>query len=158
MCMRVELNQQKNGLFGLVLPLDEAHCGAEEFLVHRLHALLGERAGVLDLLLADPAKARIVGRIVGVARHALQHAARAELCAELRVLRVVGVLRLVLGVEVIEVAEELVEPVNGRQELVAVAEVVLAELAGGVALRLEQLGKRWVLLRQSFLGTRQTDL
>jgi hypothetical protein len=42
-------------------------------------------------------------------------------------------LRLLLGVEVVEVAEELVEAVHGRQELVAVAQVVLAELAGGVA-------------------------
>ena len=33
----------------------------------------------------------------------------------------------------VEVAEELVEAVVGRQELVLVAEVVLAELAGGVA-------------------------
>jgi hypothetical protein len=34
---------------------------------------------------------------------------------------------------VVEVAEELVEAVDRRQELVAVAEVVLAELAAGVA-------------------------
>jgi hypothetical protein len=34
---------------------------------------------------------------------------------------------------VVEVAEELVEPVVGRKELVLVAEVVLAELAGGLA-------------------------
>ena len=40
-------------------------------------------------------------------------------------------------VEVIEVAEELVEAVHGRQELVEVAEVVLAELTGGVAHGLE---------------------
>ena len=38
-------------------------------------------------------------------------------------------LRLLLGVQVIEVAEELVEAMIGRQELVLVAEVVLAELA-----------------------------
>ncbi len=43
-------------------------------------------------------------------------------------------------VEVIEVAEELVEAVDGRQEFIPVAEVVLAELAGGVALRLERGG------------------
>ena len=36
-------------------------------------------------------------------------------------------------VEVIQVAEELVEAVDGRQELVEVAEVVLAELPGGIA-------------------------
>ena len=50
--------------------------------------------------------------------------------------------RLVLGIEVVEVAEELVEAVDGRQELVAVAEMVLAELAGDVAQRLEQTRRR----------------
>jgi hypothetical protein len=44
-----------------------------------------------------------------------------------------GVFRLLLGVEVVEVAEEVVEAVDGRQELVAVAEVGLAELAAEVA-------------------------
>jgi hypothetical protein len=47
---------------------------------------------------------------------------------------------------VVEVAEELVEPVDRRQVLVEVSEVVLAELAGGIAERLEQLGERWVLV------------
>ena len=53
---------------------------------------------------------------------------------------VVGVLGLFLGVEVVQVPEELVEPVHRRQVLVAVAEVVLAELAGGVPERLQELG------------------
>ena len=43
-------------------------------------------------------------------------------------------------VQVIEIAEELVEAVHRGQELVPVAEVVLAELAGGVAQRLERGG------------------
>jgi hypothetical protein len=74
----------------------------------------------------------------------VDHAARAELLAEglavgqHHVAGVVLVLRLLLGVEVVEVAEELVEAVVGRQVLVAVAEVVLAELAGGVALALSR--------------------
>ena len=46
---------------------------------------------------------------------------------------VVGHFRLFLGVEVVEIAEELVESVIGRQYLIQVAEMVLAELAGGVA-------------------------
>ncbi len=104
-----------------------------------------------------PKRGSSVG-IVLVAGLALQHAARAELRLELGVLRIVGMLRLVLGVEVVEVAEELVEPVDRRQELVAVAEVVLAELAGRVALRLEQVGERRVLLGEPFLGARQADL
>ena len=65
--------------------------------------------------------------------------------------------RLFLGVEVVQVAVEFVEPVNGRQELVAVAEVVLAELAGGVSERLEQLGDRRVFLPQAEGCARQAD-
>ena len=52
---------------------------------------------------------------------------------ELVGVRVVELLGLLFGVEVVQVAEELVEAVHGRQVLVLVAEVVLAELAGGVA-------------------------
>ena len=66
-------------------------------------------------------------------------------------------LGLILGVQVVEVAEELVEAVNGRQEFVAVAEMVLAELSGRVALRLEQLGNGRVLLRQPLFRGRQAD-
>ena len=36
-------------------------------------------------------------------------------------------------VQMIEVAEKLVEPMEGGQEFILVAQVVLAELAGGVA-------------------------
>ena len=61
-------------------------------------------------------------------------------------------LRLLLGVEVVEVAEELVEAVHRRQELVAVAQMVLAELAGGVAERLERLGDGDVLGAQAEVG------
>ena len=55
-------------------------------------------------------------------------------------LRVVGVARVLHRVEVVEVAEELVEAVDRRQELVEVAQVVLAELAGRVAHRLQRRG------------------
>jgi hypothetical protein len=40
----------------------------------------------------------------------VQHAARAEIALELRILGIVDVLRLLLGVEVVEVAEELSKP------------------------------------------------
>ena len=46
-------------------------------------------------------------------------------------------LRLVFGIEVIKIAEELIEAVDSGQELVAVAEMVLAELSGHIAERLE---------------------
>ena len=126
------------GLAGLVLPLDEVRGRGDELVVAGLHALLGERPGVLDLLLADLAPARLHGLVVLVGRPGMHHAARAEVFAELRVLRVVVHLRLFLGIEVVEIAEELVEAVIGRQHVVQVAEVVLAELPGGVALLLQQ--------------------
>ena len=82
----------------------------------------------------------------------VQHAARAERFLNSRVLRVVRVLRLLLGVEVVEVAEELVEAVRRRQELVPVAEVVLAELPGHVAERLQEIGDGRVLGLQPSLA------
>ena len=72
-----------------------------------------------------------------------------ELLAELRILRIVRQLGFLLGVEVIEVAEELVEAVHRGQVLVAVAEVVLAELAGGIALRLQRRRDGRVLCLQA---------
>ena len=98
-----------------VLPLHVVDRGGGGFVVDRLHPLLGQRAGVLDRLLADLAEPRIDGRIVHVGGLALEHAARAELGAIGRVLRIVGQFRLFFGVEVIEVAEELVEAVDRRQ-------------------------------------------
>ena len=134
--MRVPFHQQKNGSPGLVLAFDEVFGRGEGFLVDGLHTLLGQRAEVFDGL---PTLA------VGFA---LEHAAGPELLDErlavgkYHVGWIVFVLRLFLGIEVIEAAKEFVEAVHGRQVLVAVALVVLAELAGGVALALEHGGHR----------------
>jgi hypothetical protein len=57
---------------------------------------------------------------------------------------VVLVLRLFLGVEVVEVAEEDVEAVIGRQVLVAITEVVLAELP---------VAYPWSLSRPAMVGS-----
>ncbi len=134
------------GLAGLLLPLDKVDGGGDGLVVHRFHALPGQWTGVLDLLLA-------VGQ-----RPGMNHAARTELLAEFGVLRVVLVFRLLLGVQVVEVAEELVEAVVGGQELILVAQVVLAELARGIAERLEEGGDRWVFRAQAEVGARQADL
>ena len=88
----------------------------------------------------------------------MDDAARAEFLLELRGLRIVGVFRFLLGVEVIEVAEKLVEAVFCGQHLVAVTEVVLSELAGHVALGLEQGGDGGVFLFQTFRHAWQADL
>src|SRR5688572_25941700 len=71
--------------------------------------------------------------------------ARTEILAEVRKVllrRVVVHLRLFLGVQMIEVPVELIEAVRRRQILVEIAEVVLAELAGRVAVVIEQVRDR----------------
>ena len=117
---------------------------AHGLVVDRFHALGGEGAGVLDLAVGrglDHA-ARLVGRDDGI----------------LGILRPVGAFRLFFGVQVIEVAEEHIEAVLGRQVLVAVAEVVLAELRGVVAMRLERLRDGDVAILQAHRGARHADL
>jgi hypothetical protein len=152
------LYQQKKRRAGRDLALHVVEGGVRGLVVDRLHALAGERAGVLDRLPADPAEARIFGRIVLGRRLAPEHTARAERFPKARVPGVVEVLRLLLGVQVVEVAEELVEPVHGRQIFVAIAEVVLAELPGGVAKRLQELRDRRVDCLQPDRRGRHADL
>ena len=141
-----------------LLPLHEVDGRGRGLVVDRLHALLGQRAGVLDGLLADLAEARIDGGIVAVGRLAFQHAARAEFGLVGRVLRIVRQFRLFLGVEMVEIAEELVEAVHGRQRLVAVADMVLAELAGGIAEVLEQAADRGIELAHAHRRAGEADL
>ena len=129
-----------------------------DLLVDGFHALLGQRAGVRDLLLAHSPPSRLVGRVVLVGRDAVEHAAWSELLLEFRILGIVGQFRFFFGVQVIEVAEELVEAVDRRQVFIPIAEMVLAELTGGVAERLQQLGDRRVLFLQTDGGARHADL
>src|SRR5262245_47971498 len=115
---RVEPDEERP--VGARLAADEILGRAEELLVNRRHARDIQRAGILDLAV----------------RRRLDDAAWPILFLEIRILRVEVALGLLLGVEVVEIAEELIKAVLGRQMLVAIAEMVLAELAGGVALRL----------------------
>src|SRR5690349_21124297 len=71
---------------------------------------------------------------------------------------IVVLLRFFFGIEVIQIAVELVEPVNGWQELIEVAKVVLAELARGVALLLEEGGDRYRLVLEAHLRAWNTHL
>ena len=145
----------------LVLALDEIDTRAGGFVVDGLHPLLGQRPGVLDALLADRAVSvvHLAGILIG--RPGMDDTAGEECLAQQRRLLsggIVLVLGFFLGVEVVQVAEELVEPVGGRQVLVQVAEVVLAELAGRVAQRLEQFGDRRILLLQTDVDPGHPDL
>ena len=73
------------------------------------------------------------------------------------ILGIVGQFRFFFGVQVIEIAKEFVESVHGRQVLVAIAEMVLAELAGGVAERLEHFGDGRVFRLKSDRGAGHAD-
>ncbi len=84
-----------------------------DFFIHGLHPRRIKSAGVFDPLLADLAPARVYRCIVGFGRKAVNHVAGADLVQQL--LRIAGVRRVLHGVEVIEVAEELVEAVDGGQ-------------------------------------------
>src|SRR5262249_6028772 len=121
-----------------VRALNEIRGRLEEFLVDRFHALLGKRPGVLAFLLAPGAEAGIIARRVSCGGRAFQHAARSELRPECGILRVVSVLRFILGIEMVEIAEELIEAVYGGQEFTAIAKMVLAKLSGRVSLRFQQ--------------------
>ena len=137
---------------------DELHRAPEILVVDTGNALLVERPGVLNGLAPDASEARIDAGVVLVRRQAVDHAARPVFVEEgLVVARVVRVLHLGVCVQVVEVAVEFVEAVRGRQELVAVAQVVLAELAGAVAQRLEHLRDRRVLVRKSLRRADQPD-
>ena len=99
----------------------------------------GSASEYLALLRAHGTEAQIIDVARGIGCLAVQHTTRSELGAKSGVLRIVRVLRFFLCIQVIEVAMELVEAMNRRQEPITVAKVILAELASGVAERLEQL-------------------
>ena len=136
----------------LVRLADEADGRVGRLVIHRLHPLLRERPRVHYAL----------GPIW--VRPAMDHAPRAELLRKGlpvghdHVARVVLVLRLLLGVQVVQVAEELVEAVVGGQHLVLVAQVILAELPGGVAEILEDHRDRRVFHPDAEIRAREAHL
>ena len=132
----------KKGLSAFFGALHEVERLGRDLLVDGLHALPGQRPGVGDASVVE----------------AVDDAPRPELLLQRGILEVVRVLRLFLGVQVVEVAEELLEAVRRRQHLVTVAEVVLAELARHVALCLQQRGDGRVFLLHALRGARQADL
>src|SRR5262249_50690865 len=62
------------------------------------------------------------------------------------------------GVEMVEIAEELVEAIHGRQRVVAVADVILAKLPGRVTELLEQAADRRITLAHSHRSPGKSNL
>src|SRR5262249_11477408 len=142
--MRAEMHPRavvpkEERLGGLDLAFQEIDGGVGRLVINVLHALLGKGAGILDLLFAHASPARLLGGIVSIGGVRMDHAARAELLHKIAT-GIRALLGFLFGIQVVEIAEELVEAMYGRQELIQIAEMVLAELSGGVAVRLEQLG------------------
>src|SRR5215472_16833336 len=88
----------------------------------------------------------------------MQHTPGSKFLFELRIFGIVRVFGLLFGVEVVEVAEELVKAMNRGQILVAIAEVVFAELAGSVAQRLKEFGYRRIFRLQAEFGSGKPHL
>ena len=129
---------QEERLARLVALVDEAEGFFGNLIVNRFHAFLGQGTGVLDRLLAYPAKTGIDRWIVLVGRQAVHDASRPEFLEKSGIFGIVDFFRFLFRVQVIEVAEELVESVRRWQVFIPVAKVVLSELAGRVAQRFEQ--------------------
>ena len=86
---------------------------------------------------------------------AVEHVPRADLVLEFGgIVRMGGILH---RVQVVQVAEELIEAVDRRQELVQVAQMILAELSGGVAHASQRRGDRRRLRRHAERGTGLSD-
>src|SRR5580765_4194943 len=123
----------EKGLAGLDLT---AHVvdGGRGGVVNGFHALLRKGPGIFDNLLADTTPMRVLRGVVFLASLATQNAARGILCHVFFViLWPILALWLFLGIEVIEVAEELIESVHCWEIVVSVSKMVLAELARRVA-------------------------
>jgi hypothetical protein len=135
---RVHPNEER--LVRLFCAVDKIDDRVADDLVESLHVVLDawhrvrrQRAFIDDALLADLAPSRLHSRIVGGGGVAVDQIARPD--AILQFGRV-GVPEGVLHrIQMIKVAEELIEPVYGRQVFVQVAEMVLAELTRRVAHR-----------------------
>jgi len=109
---RVEIAEPGAPLLGLTL--HEVDRTGQELLVDRLHALGVQGTCVFDDLLADLPEGFIDRIVVFVSRPTFQHPARTELLAKIGILWIVRILGLLLGVQMIQVAEELVETVYRR--------------------------------------------
>src|SRR4051812_22760617 len=91
----------------------------------------------------------------------MDHPAWSKSIAEVREIllaRVVVHFWLFFSVEVIEVAEKLIEAVVGRQHVIEIAKMVLPELAGRVALVLQARCDGHELLRHACRGAWDADL
>src|SRR4029077_20441509 len=118
-------------------PLHEINGGGGGFVIDCFHPRFRYRARSFGGLLTGFARTGVGGRTLRVSGLASEHAARTNRLLHSRVPRIKPVLRILFGIEMVQVAKKLVEAMHGRQIFISVAEVILTELARGVAERLE---------------------
>ena len=138
-------------LSGFVLFFDEVLCHGQRLFVDCLHAFLCERTGVFNRL-----SALAIGFGVNYTAWSEDFAERLAV-RQHHVARIVFLLWFFLRVEVVQVAEELIETMHGRQMLIAVALMILTELACRVAEAFQNSRHRHVGLLPAFFGSRHTD-
>ena len=138
----MEFHQKEEWLVRLVCSIHEVQGCRRRFVVNGFHPFAVQRAGVLDVSVG----ARF------------DDASRAEFLLEFWGLRIINIFRFFLRVQVVQVAQELVEAVVGRKHFVAVAQVILAELAGHVAVVLQQTRDGRILHLHALWSSRQADL
>jgi hypothetical protein len=103
---------QEERLLVLGLALEEIERLRNDLIVEGFHPLGGQRSFIL-------------GWTVSGARN---DAARVELLAELGIGRTVWILQILVAIEVVEIAEVLIEAMAMRKMFLKIAEMILAEL------------------------------
>ena len=130
---------QEEGLAFFGIALHEGQGLGIHFFVDRFHALFGERAGVFHAAIGK----------------AVDHTAGAEFFLKLGIFGIVGVFGFFLRIQVVEVSKEFIETMGRGQHIIAVAQVVFAELASGISLGLEQGGNGGIFFFHALGGARQ---
>src|SRR6185503_15815701 len=112
-----------------------------KLIITSFHPLLCERSSILDFLFADTTIPLIDRGIIGVGGPAMENAARCEFFVEFGEIffgRPIWEFRFLFGIQVIEIAEEFMKPVNRRQVFVSISQMIFAELSSGVSQRLQK--------------------
>ncbi len=151
------IEPDKEGLVGLVCTLDEILGRGQDLLINRFHALGRQWTGIFAFLLAPGTKTFVLSGILGCGRFAFKHPSRRNLVSH-SARGVIGQLGFFLDIQVVEVAKELVKTVHRGHELIAVTQVVLAELPGHIAEGLDEISNGWIFLLQTLRSTGHADL
>ena len=156
------VHPDEEGFAGLLCIVHEGNGGGRYHLVERRHVVFDawhwarrQRSLIDDLLLAHLAPARLHRLVIRVRGPRVHQVARADRGLPFRRISVIE--RILHCVQMIKITKILVEAVVGRQELIPVAEVVLAKLAGGITQRLEGRRDGWRLIGHAQCRAGLTD-